>query len=329
MGYASVKIHYSAPDNAWKAEWIARHLDSGVVATYGYDEYDSRFGWRLRPNLRDFRSGGQPAVISNSKGMRDGREFSFQKQNGMRRMVVLGDSFTFGQGVEQDEAWPAHLQMSLPKWEVLNMAVHGYGTDQQLLMLKHEGVKYHPDVVIVGFFVENVYRNGLAFRDFAKPMFVLENGALRLTNTPVPSPEAVLAETRGERPLSFAAHFFSRRFGRAYGSETLGPTSGDDYLLRLTRSILDEMHAAASDNSARLMVVAIPYSSFSPSLKIEGSLAEWADGCGVPTLNLRESLDRAQQETGEPMYDSHFTARGHEVAAEAVLRKLQQLGWAP
>jgi hypothetical protein len=61
-----------------------------------------------------------------------------------------------------------------------------------LILLKEEGIKYQPDIVILGFLALDMSRNILKFRDFAKPLFVLGRGELKLTGTPVPRPEEIL-----------------------------------------------------------------------------------------------------------------------------------------
>ena len=105
--------------------------------------------------------------------------------------MVLGDSFTFGDEVSDDETYSAYLQAMLPT-EIINMGMHGYGHDQMLILLKEEGIKYQPDIVILGFLPLDMSRNLLNFRDFGKPRFVLERGELKLTGTPVPRPEEIL-----------------------------------------------------------------------------------------------------------------------------------------
>jgi hypothetical protein len=327
FGGAPLAIPYNAPDAAWKAEWVARHVRTNIDVTYGYDQYDERLGWSLRPNLRELRCDGQPAVTTNSRGLRDSREIPYAKRPGTRRIVVLGDSFTFGQNVEQDQAWPACLQQSLPGWEVLNLAVHGYGTDQQCLMLQAEGTKYQPDIVVLGFFVENAFRNVLAFRDYAKPLYVLRDGDLELTNVPVPRPSEIMADARSEVPLSYAWHFLRRRWMGRYGSASFDTPSTAENALRVTRALLREIHRSSEKVHARLLVVVIPYDEFSPSRMVEEAVAECGRGDQFPVLNLRGPLRQAEADTGTPMYDAHFTAAGHEATAEAVRGELLHLGW--
>ena len=85
-----------------------------------------------------------------------------------------------------------HQKFGIEAYYAFDMGVHGYGHDQMLILLKEEGIKYEPDIVILGFLPLDMPRNLLQFRDFAKPRFVLESGQLKLTGTPVPRPEDIL-----------------------------------------------------------------------------------------------------------------------------------------
>lgn len=81
----------------------------------------------------------------------------------------------------------------IPAAEInINMGVHGYGQDQMLILLREEGIKYKPDIVILGFVYEDMSRNLLQFRDYAKPKFVMDDDTLRVVGSPVPLPEEIL-----------------------------------------------------------------------------------------------------------------------------------------
>jgi len=109
--------------------------------------------------------------------------------------VTLGDSFTFGEDVSDDETFPCHLGTLMPAAEVINLGVGGYGHDQMALYLEREGVKYRPDVVVLGFMAEDVERNLLGFRDYWKPRFSLQGGRIELERRSIPTVEETL---RGE-----------------------------------------------------------------------------------------------------------------------------------
>jgi hypothetical protein len=172
--------------------WVREHQKAGTATYYSFDMYDPSKGWKPKPNLKDEKAWDDKILNTNSKGLRGEKDFPYAKTRGRPRILILGDSFTFGDQVSDNETYSHYLQEMLPNTEVINMGVHGYGHDQMLILFKEEGVKYQPDIVILGFLPLDMSRNLLDFRDFAKPRFVLEKGELKLTGTPVPRPEEIL-----------------------------------------------------------------------------------------------------------------------------------------
>lgn len=176
----------------YRRNWVQEHQKSGTATYYSSDMYDPSKGWIPKPNLKDVKLFDNKILNTNSKGLRGKKDFPYTKDREKLRILILGDSFTFGDEVSDDETYSSYLQKMLPHVEVINMGVHGYGHDQMLILFKEEGVKYQPDIVILGFLALDMSRNLLRFRDFAKPCFVLDKGALKLTGTPVPRPEDIL-----------------------------------------------------------------------------------------------------------------------------------------
>ena len=179
-------------DYTWRRDWIQRHQYSGEEIYYKFDIYDPSKGWSSKPNLRGMKVFGDKVLNTNAKGFRGKKDFPYIKNKERLRILILGDSFTFGDGVSDQETYSSYLQQMLPHTEVINLGVHGYGHDQMLVLLKEEGVKYEPDIVILGFMAIDMSRNLLKFRDFAKPRFVLKGGKLKLTGSPVPRPVDIL-----------------------------------------------------------------------------------------------------------------------------------------
>jgi hypothetical protein len=107
-------------------------------------------------------------------------------------VVAVGDSFTFGQCVDDDETYPAAIEEALGI-EALNLGVMGYGHDQALLRLRRDGFPYKPDAVVFGFHHTDRRRNLLWFRGYSKPRFVFdEAGELVLDNVPTALPQDFL-----------------------------------------------------------------------------------------------------------------------------------------
>lgn len=159
-------------------------------------EYDSLLGWRKRPLASGAFSTSEYTVTEtlNSHGLR-GPELSYDKPRGSFRILLLGDSFVEGYTVDGDSTCGRVLERRLhaqgdQRYEVINGGTGGYSTDQQLLFFETEGRRYHPDLTILLFYVNDVWYNSQAryWRGF-KPLFALADGRLTLTNVPVPKPD--------------------------------------------------------------------------------------------------------------------------------------------
>lgn len=105
----------------------------------------------------------------NRLGFRDG-DYSFTKAKNTLRLLVLGDSLTFGLGVEGPESFPKILETDLNKnsgldkfYEVLNMGILGYGPVEYLNTYLEVGRTFKPDILIVGFFLGNDSLDALWF----------------------------------------------------------------------------------------------------------------------------------------------------------------------
>ena len=102
--------------------------------------------------VRPDRGGRRPV---NSRGYRD-FERVIPKPAGVRRMVCLGDSFTWGSAVLFEDTWPQRIERQLSRerderWEAVNLGEEGLNTAQESSKLAAEGFAYEPDVVVLAF----------------------------------------------------------------------------------------------------------------------------------------------------------------------------------
>jgi hypothetical protein len=119
---------------------------------------DDKRGWALKPSTQgqhqdlDFRI---PVVI-NSKGLR-GPERSYERVPGKFRILLVSDSATFASGVTVEQSPPTLLEQALgsERTEVINLSVPAYSNVQEYLFLVEEGMKYKPDLVLLGFAPSN------------------------------------------------------------------------------------------------------------------------------------------------------------------------------
>ncbi len=98
-------------------------------------------------------------VHLNRLGYRD-REFPVQKPSGVFRIAVVGDSNTFGQGIEEGDRFTNRLQVALnrggQRFEVLNFGRPGAETMDEVQMLKDTVVNLQPDYVLLQWFINDV-----------------------------------------------------------------------------------------------------------------------------------------------------------------------------
>ena len=91
----------------------------------------------------------------NARGYRD-LDRELVKPPGVRRVLSLGDSFAWGASVEFEDAYPQRLERGLSRrrrerWEVVSLALPGMNTVDQAAQLADEGFAYAPDVVLIGY----------------------------------------------------------------------------------------------------------------------------------------------------------------------------------
>ena len=124
---------------------------------------DAVLGQRLAPNY-DGWFAGVPVHINNL-GFRNPRDFTAAKPATAFRIVFLGDSVTFGHGSIYEHTYPYLFEQKLRAWrpdvdwQVWNLAVPGYNTTQELDHLKEIGPRFSPDLVIVGFYDNDLVDN--------------------------------------------------------------------------------------------------------------------------------------------------------------------------
>lgn len=170
------------------AEVGLRLFGVSYPAFYREDFY---LGGALRPGAEGwFRGEGGSYVRINSDGMRD-REHSLAKPAGTFRIAVLGDSFAEAMAVPAEQAFWSVMERELAgcapgrRIEVLNFGVAGYGTAQELIMLRRNVWKYNPDLVLLAFFTGNDVRNNSKAlnRDPAVPYFAYRGDRLALDDS--------------------------------------------------------------------------------------------------------------------------------------------------
>lgn len=146
-------------------------------------QWDPYVGFVHIPNYEGYSATEdfQVRIRINSNGLRD-QEYDYSKPPDIIRIGVFGDSFTFGEGVQNDEPYPKileqlfrrdeRLRQSGVKVEVINFGIGKTGTAHQYAFYQKEGKKYSLDHVILGFL------SGNDFTDNWGGVFTLSNDRL-------------------------------------------------------------------------------------------------------------------------------------------------------
>lgn len=161
-----------------------RIIDDERVLMYAH--HDS-LGWFPIPNSEGtYKVEKEISIRHNSRGFRGGEHIPGEK----RRMMVIGDSFVWGFDVEEEDRFTNKLDENLQDWDVFNLGISGYGTDQELMILEKNYDYYDPELVFLLYCTANDKLDNmqnLRYKHFYKPYYTLnESGELELQGVPVP-----------------------------------------------------------------------------------------------------------------------------------------------
>jgi lysophospholipase L1-like esterase len=145
-------VFFTAGEILSRAYHVADRLNGFPRRLYVATD-DPSPAYRLRPGVVTTVRG--IAVRVNDLGLR-GPQVPAVPEPGVRRVLALGDSATFGEGLAEEDAFPAQLERELrtrtgERWEVLNAGVQGYNAADELGLLRTRGLALEPQAVIVGF----------------------------------------------------------------------------------------------------------------------------------------------------------------------------------
>ena len=203
-------------------------------------------GWVLEPNRsKSLRMPEATVHVSyNSKGWRDS-EHTTENPQQLFRILVLGDSFMEAYNVNLSDAFHRQIKGLALNWgiaiEVINLGVGGYGTLQEYLAFKEVGRFYRPDLVLLGFFVQNDVRNNSFELES-----IVSTGSMKVESRPflASSPSSVWMTTR----IDFESA--QRRYTAAKEQQNTLPAKLASYsaLMRLSRRTAHQILRKIEEN---------------------------------------------------------------------------------
>lgn len=322
------------------------HMSAGLIL------YDEHLGWKLARSWsgRHERSEYRVSYHTDRQGFRvsDGTD----RGSIATRWAVLGDSFSFGLGVNDNETFTAVMNREAADKHFINYAVPGYSTDQQWLLLQQNPeIRRARRLLVVVYLGNDPFDNVLAFplqARHAKPYVELENGKLRVRNQPVPLIGKPQAQQQRDLARLNAPRRESAAWRRLLASTAVGELllnslfpdrfTADDvstyfqYETDVIIALLREIHAKTAEMQP--LIVLMPGRSFVQQPRsfsaacqehfrreiLSSAPEQNLDVIDMGTL-LRTDYETTSSQLFYPV-DGHLTPMGHEFIARAILERL-------
>jgi len=259
--------------------------------------------------------------LINASGFR-GPDVAQQKPAGTSRLLILGDSVAFGLGVPYEDTLAAYLAEMLNAgghWEVLDLAVNGYGTPEEVALLRKKGLAFSPDVVLLVYVVNDPVPPQLLTALFAelaeRDQQLLPRLARHSELAGLLLDQLRLREQGGHARVTYErAYEYAEWWNRV-------PTA------------LAALAEISRTNHVPVVVALFPLLydlDRYPFTAYHGKVRAVLEHDGLPYLDLAEVLPTrdATAYRIHPLDDTHPNARGHREAAAAIYRFLVERGLA-
>jgi hypothetical protein len=293
---------------------------------------DPGYGVRAtQPNIRTrhYVPGDYDITITtNSAGLRGQREYTIEKPAGVYRIVLIGDSFVFGGGVNDNEVISHVLEDELnksvipggPRYQVINFGVSGFGQAEELVTYRARARDYKADDVILFYFENDIGNNAVS------ELFNLDDhGRLYRTGNEFLPGVAIREElykfppTRWLFTHSQAWNLIRNRLSAVvqnYLVKKQGLKQYDDASPRaveLTRALFHQFIREIKDDGASPMIFVIPGKSMRSNFPLATDALAKSGIIVFDGRNLFSPQDYYRR-------DAHWTAEGNRKAAAAIAR---------
>jgi hypothetical protein len=324
MGELGVRVAHGKLFTVAKAR---PDLDDNPDAARGV--YDAYLGYVPKPG----RYVGTFVATVTPEGLRR----SAGKPPAGDAVLAIGDSFVFGDDVNDNESWPAYLESMLSR-PVFNGGVFGYGLDQAVLRAELLIEELRPKTVVISLIADDLERCEMSYRYCWKPYFQIVNGALHRENDPVPmAPRPIsYAVLHGALSYSYLAHAVFRRAAPSWWylgrSETRVHHDGE----KVGMLLVDRLARYAQKHSTNVLVVS-QCDGFLDADSLVPILAG-ARASGMETLDVAGELRRLLSDDEElhnqfytnrrgGLIGGHHSSSGNRWVARRVAAHLKTLGW--
>lgn len=316
------------------SELILRLIIPPLPGTYGHIHQASenkKLAYELVPNSMGVILGANVKI--NSIGLRD-YECLINKPHDVYRIIVLGDSWTFGTGIALEDTYAKQLEQllnakpSLMRYEVINAGVGGFNTVREIEFMKEKKLlELNPDLVIVGYNIHNM-EIGHQYKDKKqnpayqgpKTTFLPYNIVSKLKNS------SVLMRTITYSNEALMKRLKVRNYRPLYSDSNEG--------WKAAREALAELADLAQNRGAKVLLAIFPILSnlddSYPFSEIHQVVKQAVEKQGIMSCDLFLSFKghNARKLWLHPL-DRHPNVTGHRIIAEGIYQYLMEHNLVP
>ena len=282
---------------------------------------------RIYPAVRDRKTFAFD-IYTDDRGARvDGPG---QRSPAQVDVMVLGDSFTWGYALANEETWARHLSRELEA-SVSNFAMAAYGTTQSLQILRRNG-DLAPKLIVYGIIAHHFERNVMPCLPSYYPFcfsasHVVWNDAGKPSIAP-PSSDGVRRfqqHLSGDftNPVTWLSHGIDVIRGRIeYGRAAYSTPDDDAKKEEALAFLLREMERSASEIGAKLLVVYLPTNYYSAPQGLQRVIGD------IRLLDLTEAFQR-ERDKGANLYivgDGHPNQDAHKLISREIAKYVRDNG---
>jgi hypothetical protein len=300
-----------------------------------FDQFDPQLGWTNIPNthIPDMFGAGRYIRI-NSRGLRNDEEIDVEVAPGRVRAICSGDSFTFGQGVANDDTWCALLERRDARLQSVNMGQPGYGVGQAYLRYMRDGATLKHDLHLFAFIEADFARLGLRrHHGHPKPYLQLVEGKLSSDNVPIANFQIYrpwMADLGVAARSLRVTEFTDRAFSDANTKEVARQARIEDRRA-VASALIREMKSVTDEMGGQLMLVYLPVLEDARRTRLPWNrwIETEAARQGIPFVDLSAALRKLPPESVDALFiprnseeylrgDGHYTEQGNAWVAETL-----------
>jgi len=309
-------------------------------SSVGINVYDTLLGWTGRP-LVDLPAhwGWRRGVHTNSRGFRGTEEIEAEEPAGRLRVLCLGDSFVFGDGVDDRDAWCHRLGVVDSTLQTINLALPGYGVGQAYLRYERDAEPFEHSIVLFAFIGDDFVRLGLRSRNgYAKPLLRAAGEGVEATHVPPPRalPAIGRTVTRWTEHLRLI-ELANRGLARPFRALADRRASTDPDLERVATNVFRATRALVERRGGAVLFAYLPtLHDVDADLAWRARATEILDGLGYPFVDLTDSLRSVPPALRSALFlppgdpaQGHYSVSGNSWVAGELHRVLVERGFVP